>query len=249
LQAHNLQDFLALPPNPAPFHAYPILPRNGMMLVYGSTKQYKSFVTMNMGYEFAEGLPVLGVWSVTGGPKRVLLIEQECGQDEAQRRMREIHNKRQGKFVEQNLWVVSKDLDCVIDDPELKVLNEHVKMAKPQILILDPFSWFHSRPGNDNDEIKRVIKNLLKWQMKHDIATILNHHTTKKNEFHNGDGSDLNAIKGASALSEAASSIIGISQPTSAKTIKQLHFTFRHGAEPQPLKVQFQEDSGTFEHC
>jgi RecA-family ATPase len=247
LKAYNLNDFLQLPPDPTPFHCHPILPKNGMLLLFAPTKYFKSYLTMNMGYSLAEGSDVLGIWPVQGGPKRVLLIEQECGQDEAQDRLRKIHAYRQGKNAINNLWVVSKDLDCALDTEHgLSTIQKHMDLAKPQILILDPFSWFHSRPGNDNDEIKRLAKKLLAWQMEKNLATIINLHTSKRSEFRNGDGSDVNSIKGASALAEAASSIIGMSEPTTDKTIKRLHFTLRHGKDPKPIKIQFLEESGTF---
>ena len=218
-----------------------------MLLLFAQTKQFKSYLTMNIGYSLSEGTDVLGIWSVLGGPKRVLLIEQECGQDEAQDRLKKIHEYRRGKNALNNFWVVSKDLGCALDTEQGRLtIQKHIDMAKPQILMLDPFSWFHSRPSNDNDEIKRLVRWMLGWQVEKNLATIINLHTSKRSEFRNGDGSDVNSIKGASSLAEAASALIGISQPTTDKTIKQLHVTLRHGKDPKPIKIQFLEESGTF---
>ena len=246
MKAHNLDAFLKLPADPTPFHCFPLLPRNGLLLVFGPTKHYKSFFMMNMCYELAEGLPVLGKWPISGDPKRVLYIEQECGQDEAQRRLGKIHGYRKGKNVQDNLWIVSRDLDCALDSQQgLDVLLKHVEMAKPQIIVLDPFSWFHSRPGNDNDEIKGLVKKFLKLTQEKNMASMFSHHSGKRSEFRNGDGTDVTSIKGATALAEAASSIIGLSKPTTSETVIRLDFTLRHAPNPKHFKIKFDgEDDG-----
>jgi len=213
----------------------------------------KSYLALNMAYDLAEGTDVCGLWPVKGGPKRVLLIEQECGQDELQRRAGKIHAWRAGQWASENLWLVSKDLDCVLDtDHGMELIQKHVNKSQAQIVVFDPLSWFHSKNGNDNDDMKWLMRRMLKWQQEKNLASIMTHHCGKPSDWRSGNGTDINSIKGASAVQEAASSVCGISRPTASNTIIRLDFTFRHAPNPKrPVKLQFKEEGeageGTFE--
>lgn len=246
-KAYALDQFLQLPPDRTPFHCHPLLPRNGMMLIYAPTKYLKSFLSLNVAYQFAEGSDVFGTWPVKGGGKKVLVIEQECGRDEAQSRAGKLHAARCGRFAGDNLYIVSKDLDCAIDTASgMALIESHIAESQAEIVVLDPWSWFHSVPENDNTEIKKQVRKLLKWQQEHNIATIVTHHTAKRGEFRAGNGTDIDSIKGGTALAEACSSVVGLSRPTSDPTLLRLDFTLRHAANPHPVKLQFDGTSGSF---
>jgi len=115
--AQSLEQFLAIPPDPQFFHVWPLLPRQGKLFIGAEAKSLKSMLALNMAYELAEGLPVLGCFK-TSGEKRVLVIEQEIGQQRLQERLRKIHSQRGGVKVSDNLWVVSKDLGARLDTQE-----------------------------------------------------------------------------------------------------------------------------------
>lgn len=242
--AHTLDNFIKLPPDPTPFHVFPLLPKHGMLLVFAPTKYLKSFLALNLAYDLAEGRTFWSGYKVKS-PKRVLVLEQECGQDELQSRVRKIHAWRAGGHAPDNLWLVSKDLDCALDsDKGLEIIQKHVEQAKPEIIVLDPLSWFHSKNGNDNDDMKWLMRRLLKWQQDNNLASIVTAHCGKPGEFRSGNGGDINSIKGASAIGEAASAVIGLSRPSSSKTIIQLNYTLRHAGDPPPTKLQFDGESG-----
>lgn len=245
-KAHSLDNFLALPPDPTPFNVWPLLPKTGMMLIFAPTKYLKSYLALNIAYQLANGDKVLDTWEVKNGPKRVLVIEQECGRDEAQSRARNLHRYKMGQWAGDNLWLVSKDLDCAVDSASgMALIDKHVTDSNAQIVVLDPWSWFHSRPENDNGEMKALVRKVLKWQQERKIATILTHHTSKPSEWRKGNGMDINSIKGGSALAEACSTIIGLSRPLpDDKDVLRLDFTCRHAADPFPLKLRFNGAAG-----
>lgn len=243
--ASTLEHLLATPIPPTQYHAFPVIPVKGLIIVGAPSKSYKSFLTINMAYDLADGKPVLGSWAVDK-PKTVLYIEQELGKYRLRDRLSGIHGYRASPIAGLNFFYASKDLVCKLDTTVgMSRIREHIVGCKPDIVIFDPLMWFHNQDENDNTSMHRVMEKLIELQEDYGHSTILVHHMSKPSETRSGD--DANSLRGASSVFADADSVITISKPVrNDDTIIQLKFILRNTENPPPMTLQLDNSTKTF---
>lgn len=243
--ADKLQEFLALPADKTPYICFPLLPKEGMMVIAAPSKTYKSFLSMNIAYNLADGQPLFDLWGVKN-PVRVLLIEQEIGPFRLQERLRKLDDKKRGEWAQLNLWVASKDLSCNLDTERgLAAIQKHIGDCAPDVVIFDPLQWFHSQDENDNTSMHKVIKQIQLLQKEYHFASIVIHHMGKEGDFRNGRGPE--SQRGASVLRADADTNISVYRPN-IRQQKQItvEMEFRSAENPAPLELTFDGAHGVF---
>lgn len=216
------------------------------MVLSGDVKTFKSYLALNMAYQMSMGEPVLGYWRVDK-PLSVLYIEMEVGEYELDERARVIDTFHQSSMIaRENMKIISKDMEIQLDTATgIRILEQEIKEAAPDILILDPIVEFHSQEENSAIEMKKMmwpLRTILHSQ-KPPCSLIVVHHSTKPSEWR--DGSTPSSVRG-SYLAGVANSIINITKPTKRDDIIQLHFTTRSSKKLDPMTLMFDDKSGGF---
>lgn len=116
-------------------------------------------------------------------PARVLLLDQELGAYGLQARARKIFAGHPVECLAENLWWSSKHPEMKFDTPEGRgIIARLVDQVRPNVLILDPISKFHTSDENSNTEIARLLLNidhLISDYRDLDLSVIISHHFGK----------------------------------------------------------------------
>lgn len=257
---YSLDALLSQPRKEPPFIAKPIISQHGLTFLSAQPKAMKSLVAMHMTYDLAEGLPVFGIFGVTG-PKRVLYLDQEIGLPYMFERVEAIHNVRRGLNVGSNWYVMSKNLSLKLDtlqevkgeDGKMKLAGPLVKaieQAKPDVVVYDPLVCFHSKDENSNSEMHRVMERIMRIGIEQNVASLVVHHFGKESEYRHG--ADPNRARGASTLWADADTFISLEKVLDAhinKDFIRLKYSLRFRKAPPPTEldiIPLNEDTCTF---
>lgn len=119
--------------------------------------------------------------------------------------------------------------------PVVEALKAEIRARKIDVLTVDPFVSSHMVSENDNMAIDMVAKQWANIAAETNCAVLLVHHTRKTN----GQEADAEAARGASALTNAARSVLVLNRMTD-KEAKKFHisdderrFYFRVSADKQ----------------
>lgn len=161
-----------------------ILPKGGTLLFGGSAKCGKSLIMMEFARALSTGTRPFSS-SIFSVPEKVkvLVIEQELGEQESQKRFSNTLKNLRPSAYGDNLYSLSKVPDMQVNINEgLKYLYDCVDRVQPNVLILDPISMFHGFDENSNTEIGDLFKRLekIKGAFTHlSLSLILSHHFKK----------------------------------------------------------------------
>lgn len=244
--ANSLEHLLSVPIPPTKYHVFPLIPVKGVLIIGAQPKSYKSFLALNMAYDMSEGQPVLGRWSCDDKPKTVLLLEQELGEWRLKERLNSVHRYREGKLAPQNLYYASKDLSCNLDtSPGILKIKEHIESCHPDIVIYDPFIWFHNKDENDNTEMHGLMKEIFKLNEEYGHSSIVIHHMGKPGENRTGD--DPTSLRGGSSIYGAVDTVVTIGKPVqNDQTHLRLKFSLRSAENPFPMDIRLDNNTMTF---
>jgi len=177
-----------------------ILPKRGTWLFGGEAKIGKSFIMLELARALATKTRPFGshVFSV---PEecRVLFIEQELGEYELKKRVKETFIKHKKHSFRKNVFALSKIPEMQLSVPDgVKLLVDAIDEVKPNIVMLDPISMFHGYDENNNSEIAelfRRIELIKKAYLSLDLSFVISHHFKKPPTYRNANDSfdDLSA--------------------------------------------------------
>ena len=183
--ATPLADLINSPMCETPCWIYPsILPRSGKLMFGGEAKIGKSLVVLELARALSSGDRPFG-YSRFEIPQaaRVLILDQELGAYGLQARAKKIFAGHPVECLTENLWWSSKHPEMKFDTPEGRaVIRGLVEDVRPNVLILDPISKFHSSDENSNTEIARLLLNidhLISDFREQELSVIIAHHFGK----------------------------------------------------------------------
>jgi len=251
--ALSLTDFLAKRQHLA-YLLFPLLPKGSRLIIGAPPKHFKSFLTLNLAYALAEGGEFLK-WKAER-PQRVLYIEQEIGWWGMNNRLATLHAAKGGSIAGDNLFIEAKGkVRYSLDEgsPGFERLKQLVAKVDPDVLILDPLRKFTRADEDSSTEMVKVFQALDELQAREDedgtkrapLTVVLVHHAGKRSEFR--DGTTPESLRGSSEIFADGDSYIILEQPVKGKPeVLRMHFTFRHAANIEPLRVTFEKESGVF---
>lgn len=118
-------------------------------------------------------------------PKKcnVLIIEQELGEYELQKRLSHTLSRHKYTQYSDTLHYLSSvpEMQLNLSDG-LNYLYEEIERTQPNVVFLDPISMFHHYDENSNSDIGELFRRLeiVRAQFPHlDIAYVLSHHFRK----------------------------------------------------------------------
>lgn len=129
----------------------------------------------------------------------------------------------------------TRDVGPKIAQPVIDALKGEIRTRRIDILIIDPFVSSHMVSENDNMAIDMVTKQWSAIAAELDCAVVLVHHTRKAN----GQEVDAESSRGASALVNAARSVLVLNRMTSKEASNfgisddERRFYFRVTADKQ----------------
>lgn len=175
-----------------------LLPETGCMLLTGKTETGKSVVGMDIAFSLALGTPLFGASKADGTayypvrrPVKVLYLDSELGPAGAHQRLRLFYEQKvHGVNLEDTFKIVSGDylplsLHAEGAGQAFENLSNLVAEEKPGVVIIDPFSDYHTADENDNS-IRLVFAQLRALQKKFHFASILLHHESDKDIYVEG---------------------------------------------------------------
>jgi RecA-family ATPase len=165
-----------------------LVPKSGKMLFGGAAKIGKSLIMLELARALGSGTSPFEWRKFTvERPVRVLLIEQEIGEQGLRLRVERIFGAHPEAL--RNVYYVSKDPGLVLSEPSGRErLREYVRAARPEVLFLDPISKFHFYDENDPIEIAKLLKfldELIEENASRGMSVIFSHH------FRKGPATDL----------------------------------------------------------
>lgn len=175
----------------------------------------KSALMVATALSLASGRELLGK-TVWGGPKRVWLWNLEDDGNELERQFSACilhHNVEDWEYGDRlfvndagsSLCTATKGRDgLAIDEPVNVALVAEIRSRRIDVLIVDPFISSHRAEENDNGQMDAVAKRWASIARETGCCIILVHHTRKLG----GQGVDAEAARGASALGNAARTVL-----------------------------------------
>lgn len=183
----------------------------------------KSTLISGMALSLASGREYLGK-TVWGGPKRVWVWNQEDDLDELSRSLQaaaKLHGLEPAD-ISDNLFVDSamdgaplctatEDRNGVqLLEPVYDAIKEELLRRGIKVLIIDPFVSSHEVDENSNTKIDKIVKAWALVAKATDCVIVLVHHTSKEGSA----DVKTNSARGASALSNAARSLLTMNRLT-----------------------------------
>lgn len=186
----------------------------------------KSTWLAGVALALASGKPLLGK-SVWNGPQPVWVWNLEDDLDELSRSIEaaRLHHGVATEDIAERLYVDSgmdgsplctavKDRNGIkLLEPVYAAITSEIRRRGIKVLIIDPFISSHAVEENANSEIDMVVKKWARVAKATGCCVILSHHTNKA-----GAGEvSTHSARGASALTNAARSVLVINRMTSAE--------------------------------
>ncbi len=238
-----------------------LLNQGSLMIIGGPPKSYKSFMTNTIATCLLTGNNLFGaVRKMSGGrhkpeevfpvsePQRVLLLEQEVGEEDLQQRFLPVLptlSPAELKLFTENLYVHSCDYNMLLDTTDgRKYISGIIRDCKPNVLILDPLIEFHTSNENDTQAMARIMHNITVLRQDHKLSVIINHHTSKPSQESPRRGPDL--LRGSSVLFGKGDTFLMLTKAEREATIK-VDFTLRRAKPLSNIYVQLNEKTLLFE--
>jgi RecA-family ATPase len=238
-----------------------LLNQGSIMFIGGPPKSYKSFMMNTLLISLVTGKNLFGaIRKPAGGrhksqevfpipvPQRVLLLEQEVGEEDLQQRFLPIVNSlipAEQKLCIENMFVHSCDYNMLLDTIEgRKYISGIIKDIKPTILAFDPLIEFHTSNENDTQAMARIMHNITVLRQDHKLSTIVNHHTSKPSQESPRRGPDL--LRGSSVMFGKGDTFLMLGKTERELEVK-VDFTLRRAKPLSNAYVRLNDKTLMFE--
>lgn len=179
ISSYNAFDFLSLKFPPKDFIVEPIIPTQGITMIYAQRGVGKTFLSLSIACSAAIGVPILK-WSVSK-PRKVVYVDGEMSAQTFQERLEglflgiglELPDNDNLKII--NMTMQDHCLDLSIEEDQL-LLEKHLQGI--DLLILDNLSTLTSVKENEADSWLDIQKWLIKLRQKN-VSVLLIHHAGK----------------------------------------------------------------------
>jgi len=192
----------------------PYASANYITLIGAEGAAGKSMVTLTIAVSVALGKDVLGLGKTVQG--NALVINNEDDNDELDRRLagifklhcinsHEVNDKLYIKSGYGNRVTISNSTGQISGmSPDVEKIIMEIKRCGIKLLIVDPFVSTHQENENDNSAIDTVMDYYRHIASETGVAIILVHHTRKNGEESDSHAGDVDVMRGASSLKDAA---------------------------------------------
>ena len=158
------------------FYIQDLVPKNGVMLVFGDPKVKKSWLVQHMGFSIACGLPWLGFDVLQA---RAMVVNFEISNISYAWRLRNMFNTGQFPLQEMMFYETSPGLMYIDQTESFNAFMAVVRGFAPQVLILDCMAACYGGDENNGRDMAVFIEKLSQLKTELNCSIILVHHTNK----------------------------------------------------------------------
>lgn len=241
LKVVNIAEFLAIEIPPREMLLSPILPSQGLAMLYAQRGVGKTYVSLSIAVAIASGKPLFeGKWQCDKASK-VLFIDGEMPANVLQERLAKLIANH-GEFDRNNLNILTSDFqEFGIPDLSQKEGQEIVEEFiddDTKVIILDNLSTLcRSGKENDEDSWKQIQEWILSLRRK-GKSVLLVHHANKS-------GSQ----RGTSKREDVLDTVITLKRPVDYENDQGARFEIHYekargfyGEDAEPFEVWFKDD-------
>lgn len=229
-----------------------ILPRGARWILGGATKIGKSWILDNIALNVITGTPLWGNrdWECEQG--RVLVLEDEVGPYTTGERLRLVMKDVPENLLRDNLFIYSQPEAFSLSDRFcVDWLKAQCEELKPNLIMLDPINKLHYYDDNSAQQMLRLVK-VIKEFSGDSAVCIVHHYRKPPSGFFKKDYDPLDPynFNGSSRLVNDADVFLTLDRKK-GRLINHLdgadnwaldaRFTFRHGSNPEPFRLKFNE--------
>ncbi len=234
MEVHDVSDYVTWNIPRPEFYIQDILPKQGVMLIYGNPKVKKSWLVQHMAFTLAIGDEWLGFRTE---PARVLLANFEISPIAYFWRLRDM--ARNYQLPAQMLYEVSPMLMYLDEQENFNRFASWVREMNPDVIILDCLAACFGGDENDGGQMARWIARMGELKAENDASLIIVHHTNKNLL----STSSVDRARGHSRLTGWVDTLCFIMEQPSGV---QLQFKARQATrELRNLNIQFQDYNWT----
>jgi hypothetical protein len=201
----------------------------GVGIIGGEPKSYKSFVSAQVAVCVAAGKPIFGKYETTKGG--VLMFNAEDRPQMTRQRIDKMCCALDLKLSDLDVSLINVPQLRLDDQTQIKALSSTVAHIKPSLLILDPLRDLHGLDENDAQIVAALLSPLRVIQREHGCAVMLVHHMAKVSETKRRAGQRL---RGSSVLHGWVDSALYLEHKDGAIQVE-----IEHRAAPAPENFRF----------
>ena len=205
MEIHDIADYIQLDlPRPT-FYIDELLPKEGIMLLFGAPKAKKSWLAEYMGCCIATGQEFIGFRTEQA---RVFIFNFEIAWRAYHWRLKDMIRNR---FALQNQYFYEASPGIsYLERPEIfNPFAEAVRSIAPNIIILDCLAACYGGDENDSGVMARFIENVDRLRRENNASIILVHHSRKAPSL-TGSFSDM--ARGQSRLTGWVDTLVYMAQ-------------------------------------
>lgn len=217
MEVHDVSVFVQQHFPQPEFYIQDILPKQGVMLIYGSPKVRKSWLVQYLGFCMSLGEECLGFRTEQA---RVLLSNFEISPTAYYWRLRNM--TRHFTLQEQKLYVVSPMLMYLDEVENFNRFRAMVRTIEPQVIILDCLAACFGGDENDGGQMAQWIEKVQELR-EGNTSLIIVHHTNKNLQT----GSSVDRARGHSRLAGWVDTLVYMAEQPSGV---QLQFKARQSS-------------------
>lgn len=174
MEVHDVSEYIHWQIPRPEFYIQDILPKQGVMLVYGNPKVKKSWLVQYTAYCISIGEEWLGFRTEQA---RVLLAQFEISPLAYAWRLRDM--ARNFELQPQMLYETSPMLMYLDDDENYNRFMAVIRRIEPKVIILDCLAACFGGDENSGADMARLIERISVLKAECESSVILVHHTNK----------------------------------------------------------------------
>lgn len=180
----------------------PVIGKKEIIVLSGLPKSGKSILALNLAFCLAKGENWLDF--AIDNPARVLIFQQEISRESYKERISiMLPSERDLKSLED--ISINKERGLTIDTTQgLLAFSKAIESFQPELVIIDPFTDFHSKKENVTEEMSAMFKTLKSVVDKYGITIFIVHHFSKVNPE---ERQKVYMARGSSVISASPDSI------------------------------------------
>lgn len=172
------QDFVEESNIEIPYIVPGLIEQNTKVLIVGEPKTYKTWIAFQLVNSVVNCKPFLGVeqWTPTIPGRRALLVEEEGSSHRMGARL-QLVTKGEGL---DRITVIHRQNILIDNPPEFLRLVDDIRLAKPDVLIFDPYVLIHTQDENSATGTAIVMTAFNKLlTLFPTMAIVIIHHSSK----------------------------------------------------------------------
>lgn len=171
---HDVSEYVTWDIPRPEFYIQDILPKQGVMLIYGNPKVKKSWLVQHMAYCLSVGEEWLGFRTEQA---RTLLAQFEIAPIAYAWRLKDM--ARNFTLQSQMLYETSPMLMYLDDRENYNRFAAGIREIQPKIIVLDCLAACFGGDENDGHDIANFIEKISNLKSEHEASVIIVHHTNK----------------------------------------------------------------------